>query len=142
MSIFASLSFILYENAGGKCHFFVQAGFPTATSAEGNRHSAKGHLLCVLKNNPAAVKPVAGLRSQGPCQYIRGQSSMASYARLRDAQILCCGLAGPAVSNDVEGHLLSFIETAHAGAFNRADMNEDVLASLVWLNEAEAFLAV
>lgn len=67
---------------------------------------------------------------------------MAPIASLGGSQVFCCRLAGPAVSNDVERDLLSLIEFAHAGAFNRADMNEDILASLVWLNEAEAFLAV
>lgn len=67
---------------------------------------------------------------------------MAPVGSLRRLQIFCGRLAGPAVSNHVERNLLSLIERAHAGAFNRADMNEDILASLVWLNEAEAFLAV
>ena len=67
---------------------------------------------------------------------------MAPVGSLRRLQIFCGRLAGPAVSNHVERNLLSLIERAHAGAFNRADMNEDILASLVWLNEAKAFLAI
>jgi len=58
------------------------------------------------------------------------------------AQILGGGLAGPAVGDDLEGDLLPFVEGAHAGAFNGADMNEDVLAAGVRLNEAEALLVV
>jgi len=46
------------------------------------------------------------------------------------------------VRDDVERNLLPLIEAAHAGAFDRADMNEDVFATALQLNEAEAFLAV
>ena len=58
------------------------------------------------------------------------------------AQILGCRFAGPAVCNDIKRNLLSLVEGAHAGAFDGADMNENVLASLVRLNEAKTLLAV
>ncbi len=62
--------------------------------------------------------------------------------RLRGAQILSSRLASPAVCNDVEGDLLSLVEATHTGAFDRADMNEDILVAALGLNESEAFLAV
>ena len=62
--------------------------------------------------------------------------------RLRGAQILSSRLTSPAVCNDVEGDLLPLVEGAHACAFHRADMNEDILVAALGLNEAEAFLAV
>jgi hypothetical protein len=58
------------------------------------------------------------------------------------AQIIRRRLSGPTVGNDVERNLLALIETLHAGAFDRADMHKDVLAAIIRLNEAEAFLAV
>ena len=85
----------------------------------------------------------AGPPNHKVCQYIRGQSGMALCAnRLRGAQIVRRRFAGAAVGNDVVGNLLPLVEGVHAGAFNRADMNEDVLATVLRLNEAEAFLAV
>jgi hypothetical protein len=62
--------------------------------------------------------------------------------RLRGAQILSSRLASPAVCNDVEGDLLPLVEATHTGAFDRADMNEDILVAALGLNESEAFLAV
>jgi hypothetical protein len=62
--------------------------------------------------------------------------------QLDGAQILSGRLASPAVCDDVERDLLPLNEAAHAGAFDRTDMNEDVFATALQLNEAEAFLAV
>ena len=58
------------------------------------------------------------------------------------AQIFSGRFAGPAVGDEVKADFLPLIEGAHAGAFNRADMNEDVVAAVGGLNEAEALLAV
>jgi putative tryptophan/tyrosine transport system substrate-binding protein len=62
--------------------------------------------------------------------------------RLNGAQIICRRLAGPSISNNFERDLLSLIEAVHSRAFDRADMDEDVLAAIVRLNEAKAFLAI
>src|SRR5215210_4291398 len=51
-------------------------------------------------------------------------------------------LAGAAVLGGVESHLLAFGEAAHAGALERRRMDEHVLAAVVRLDEAEAFLIV
>jgi hypothetical protein len=57
-------------------------------------------------------------------------------------QILGRGLARLAVGDRFELDLLAFSERAHIGAFNRADMDEYVLASVFRLNEAESLLGV
>jgi hypothetical protein len=61
---------------------------------------------------------------------------------LIDAKIFSAGLAAHAVGLGLERHLLTLIEGAKAGAFDGADMNEDVLAAIVRLDEAEALCRV
>jgi hypothetical protein len=77
------------------------------------------------------------------CQYIRGQSN---HGHLRDrsggAQILGSRLARAAIGDDIEADVLSLAEGAQTGAFDRADMDENVLATVCRLNEAKALLAV
>jgi hypothetical protein len=51
-------------------------------------------------------------------------------------------LAGATVFLGVEGNLLTFHEAAHAGALERRGVDEHVLAAVVRLDEAEAFLIV
>ena len=51
-------------------------------------------------------------------------------------------LAGAAVFLGIESDFLAFDQSAHAGAFERGGMDENVLAAVVRLNEAEAFLVV
>jgi hypothetical protein len=48
----------------------------------------------------------------------------------------------PAISDQLERHLLAFMKPPQAGAFDRADVNKDVLRPVVRLDESEAFLAV
>jgi hypothetical protein len=62
--------------------------------------------------------------------------------RSDSAQIVRRGLAGPSISNNVEGNPLPFVKAWHPGAFDCADVHEDILAAVIWLDEAEAFLAV
>jgi len=65
-----------------------------------------------------------------------------SCSRSGGAQIFGGRLAGAAVCDDIEADILSLIEGAHAGAFNRANMNKDILTAIGGLNEAKALLAV
>src|SRR5688572_4234442 len=65
-----------------------------------------------------------------------------SHSRLDGAQIVRRRLAGLAIGNHVIGDLLALVEGAQASAFDRADVNEDVLAAILRLNETEALLAV
>src|SRR5258708_2221908 len=57
---------------------------------------------------------------------------------LFDAKVFRAGLAAYAVGFGFERKLLAFIERAQPCAFDSADMNEDVSAAIVRLNEAEA----
>src|SRR5208283_5862363 len=52
------------------------------------------------------------------------------------------GLAGAAVLRDFVAHLLAFAQIAQARALDGADMNENVRAAIVRLNESEAFLTI
>jgi hypothetical protein len=63
-------------------------------------------------------------------------------AALDGAQIFSGRFAAAAVGHDFEGDLLSLIEGAHSGAFDRADVHEDILVAIFRLDEAEAFLAI
>jgi hypothetical protein len=65
-----------------------------------------------------------------------------SRCRLDSVQIVRRGLACPSIGDNVESDLLSLAEDTHASAFYRADVDEDILAAIIWLNEAEAFLVV
>jgi hypothetical protein len=73
----------------------------------------------------------------GICQRLFHQQ-----AKSDSAQILSRGLTRLSISNNVEGDLLSFVKAVHPGALDRADVHEDILAAVIRLDEAEAFLAV
>src|SRR5215831_5570256 len=60
--------------------------------------------------------------------------------RLRGLQI-ACGLLAP-LGHDIEADLLPFHEGAHAGALDRADVHEHVLAAVARLDESKAFLSI
>jgi hypothetical protein len=62
--------------------------------------------------------------------------------RLDSAQIVSRGLSGLAIGDDFVADLLTFVEIAHSCAFDRAYVNENVLAAVVRLNEAETLLAI
>ena len=61
---------------------------------------------------------------------------------LVDAKVLSAGLAAHAVGLGFERNLLTLVEGAQASAFDRADMNEDILPATVRLNEAETLCRV
>ncbi len=46
------------------------------------------------------------------------------------------------IGNNLERDLLSFIEAIQSGAFDCTDVHEDILATVIWLDETKAFLAV
>src|SRR5690606_17742273 len=52
------------------------------------------------------------------------------------------GLAGAAVRLELVGDLLAFIQTAQAGALHGADVDENVLAAVIRLNETITLLLV
>jgi len=51
-------------------------------------------------------------------------------------------LAGATIFLGIEGDLLAFDQPTHSAALKRGGMDENVLAAIVRLNEAEAFLVV
>jgi hypothetical protein len=63
-------------------------------------------------------------------------------ARTDGAEIIGRGLLGSSVYNKVKRDLLSLVEAAHSGAFDRADVHEDVLATVIWLDKSEALLGI
>jgi hypothetical protein len=52
------------------------------------------------------------------------------------------GLAGALVLGDLVAHLLVFAQIAQAGALDGADMNENIRAAIIGLDEAEALLTI
>ncbi len=62
--------------------------------------------------------------------------------RLRRLDIGDGGFAGALVFRGVEGDLLALHQPTHSGALKRGGVDENVLAAIVRLNEAEAFLVV
>src|SRR6185369_15355101 len=71
----------------------------------------------------------------------RGQAPRASPAS-RGLDVVDGDLAGAAVLGGVEGDLLALAQPAQPGALERGGVHEHVLAAVVRLNEAEAFLVV
>jgi hypothetical protein len=64
------------------------------------------------------------------------------HGRRLSAQIIGRRLSGTAVRNDIKTHGLPLIEGAQTGAFDRADMDKDIIPAIRWLNEAKALLVV
>src|SRR5882757_8340629 len=58
------------------------------------------------------------------------------------AKVFRAGLAAHAVDLRFERKLLAFVERAHAGALDGADVYEHVVAAIIGLNEAEALCCV
>src|SRR5579871_4402128 len=58
------------------------------------------------------------------------------------AQILRRRLAGPSIRHKLKRDLLSLGKTGHPSALDCADMDENVLAAVIRLDEAKTFLAV
>src|SRR5258706_3464601 len=73
---------------------------------------------------------------------LRDQEVGFSGGRSDGAQIVRRGLTRLSVSNNVEGDLLSHVEPMHPSAFDCDDMHEDILAAVIWLDEAEALLDI
>ena len=72
----------------------------------------------------------------------RSSSQSCLLTALRRLDVAHGDLATAAVFLGVEGNLLALDQSTHAGALERGGMDEDVLASVIRLNEAEAFLIV
>src|SRR5260221_12225108 len=68
-----------------------------------------------------------------------GQPSRGGLPR---SQVTRRGLAAALVALQLEAQLLAFLQAAQAGAFNGGDVDEDVGAAVVGLDESIALLAV
>lgn len=64
------------------------------------------------------------------------------HGALSSTQIVGSRLAGPLGCKDVERYSLALFERVHTGAFDRTDMNEDVLVIVRRRNKAKALLGV
>jgi hypothetical protein len=69
-------------------------------------------------------------------------TKLKSLAVCRTVQIVRRGLACLSIGDNVEGDFLSLVEGTHTSAFDRADVHEDILAAVIRLDKAEAFLVV
>jgi hypothetical protein len=110
------------------------------------RTNVVGYALA--KRNPPAKTPrtanrTRGLKPHKPCQYIRGQGDMAiAGGRSGCLQIVRRRFSGPSVGDNLIKDLLSLVEAVHPSALDGADVHENILAAVIGLDEAKAFLAV
>src|SRR5215467_4516057 len=92
------------------------------------------------------AKPALGLvpsvGTGSPTRIQRMPGDRDSPAPSGGSQVLGRRLSGLAVGNDLEGDFLAFLELVEAGALDRADVDEDVLAAVLRLDESVALLRV
>src|SRR5262245_47489772 len=100
------------------------------------RHG-RGALTC-LSIEPRHTTAVA--KAKHPAQAPGVMKTQQIEGRLCRLQI--AGRLLAALGHDVERHLLTFGERAHAGALHRADMHEHILAAVGRLDETKALLGV
>jgi hypothetical protein len=62
--------------------------------------------------------------------------------RLGGLQIIGGRLSGPSIGDNLIRDLLSLAEAAHPGPLDGADVHENILAAVIRLDEAKAFLVV
>jgi hypothetical protein len=92
--------------------------------------------------NPARGEPDAGSEPQALPVHPWSRRYGYRHCRSGGAQIVCGGLTRPSISHDLERDSLSLVEAVHPGAFDGADMHENILTAVIRLDETEAFLAV
>src|SRR6185312_13690618 len=104
------------------------------------------HEIHSLKNaqqrEPRAWRTRRGARNHSLASTSVVKAAWLVRCRLGALQIFRGRLAGLAIGHDLVRDLLAFAEGAHSSAFDRADVNEDVLAAVLRLNETETLLAV
>src|SRR5690606_12435131 len=103
------------------------------------RKRAKGHPPGVEVEPAASVGTVrdSGSRTRrAPTGALRNDNSLGGL------KVGSRGLAAAAVRLDLEGDLLALAELAHAGALDGGRVDEDVLAAVIRLDEAEALVDV
>src|SRR6266852_4039674 len=113
-------------------------------------HFEKPSLVCLLKlPNHVKIQCWPPPDTHGrpcvwsiPARSIVHQGYGSARCRSDHLQIVRRGLACPSIGDNVESDLLSLVEDTHASAFDRADVHEDILAAIIRLNKAEAFLVI
>lgn len=80
--------------------------------------------------------------ADGTSSLAASTSVVCSAARLDERQILCASLAAHLIGLCFKRNLLTFTESGQAGALNRADMHEHIVAAVVRLDETKALLAI
>src|SRR5690606_24517167 len=83
------------------------------------------------------ANPTFLLQLDDQCQYIRGQRS--ELQSLGSLKVVGGVLAAATVSYNVEADLLAINEGTHACALNSGDVDENVYAAIIRLNEAKTF---
>jgi hypothetical protein len=81
-------------------------------------------------------------RRAAPRHYIRGRRRVSELFRSFRLEAGRRRFAGAAVSGQLIADLLTFIEAAKTSLLDSADVDENVLAAIVGLDEAEALLTV
>jgi len=112
---------------------------PTSEFVEGHVWRLSGVEVSGKKN------PLPGCSAElRGCGERKSAVEAASLAELpsNGFQIVGRRLPGPSVSNDLIDDLLALVETVHPGTLYGADMDEHILAAVIRLDEAKAFLAV
>jgi hypothetical protein len=95
-----------------------------------------GHEDLLSKTKKAGLNPTFSCHRGDWRQYIRGRRpAMASVSG--GLQILCGALARTAILHDIEGKLLPFDDGAHASTLDSGNMDEDIRAAGVGLDETE-----
>ncbi len=86
-----------------------------------------------------APRPASQTRGRDPTG---GRNYDARDGRSGRTEILRRGLARLAIGDNLEKDLLPLVEAVHSGAFNRADVHENILGAVIRLDESIALLAV
>ena len=116
----------------------------TNAKAQAYYHFSKGRLLDDQGQAGQAIEEFKKALEIDPNNSLIYSEMAESYLRnnkLREA----ADTATKAISVDgdnIEAHILPLVEGTHAGAFDGADMNENVFAAVYGLNETKALLAV
>jgi hypothetical protein len=109
--------------------------------------------LCIAQGNRTGLvlenaKPAEAAGSRpwigdiGKAVSISGQRDRYQASSLLDDEIAGSGLARAAINQDLIGDRLTFGELIDAGALDSADVDENVLAAVVGLDEAIALLRI
>jgi hypothetical protein len=98
--------------------------------------------IAEFNKNPRAANCTRGLKLEKARLDSFGQGERVAADLSGGFQVIRGGFAGFPIRDNVKGDLLSFVQAIHAGTLDGADVDKNVLAAVIWLDEAKAFLAV